>query len=203
MKLVALSDTHNRHRFVDEIPGGDVLIHAGDITVNGKTSALKDFIDWFSQFPHEHKIVIAGNHDFCIQNAMDPGTIFEGTGITYLEYDSVIIEGVKFYGCPYSNTFDGYAFSELEEVPIPEDTDVLITHGPPKGELDYVKFTGHVGSKKIKEVANKLDLKAHIFGHIHGTENVSSGKFFNVSLTDEYYRICKEPTVITIDKGLK
>jgi predicted phosphohydrolase len=55
------------HRMV-EVPDGDVFIHAGDITMAGEESIIKDFDDWLGTLPHKHKIVICGNHDLCFED---------------------------------------------------------------------------------------------------------------------------------------
>lgn len=63
MRIVFISDTHGQHNIVD-IPSGDMLIHAGDLSSRGKIEEIKDFLNWFSNQPHKYKIFIAGNHDF-------------------------------------------------------------------------------------------------------------------------------------------
>jgi predicted phosphodiesterase len=69
IKIVCISDTHDLHRNLS-IPEGDILIHAGDITYFGESGTLYEFNEYMGSLPHSHKIVIAGNHDFCI--ADDP-----------------------------------------------------------------------------------------------------------------------------------
>ena len=62
MKLHCISDTHTRHREI-ELPGGDVLIHAGDIMSRPDPSQLIEFLVWFDDQDYTTKIFIAGNHD--------------------------------------------------------------------------------------------------------------------------------------------
>ena len=45
------------------LPDGDFLIHAGDIS-NGYPDEVEDFLVWFEELPHPHKIFIGGNMDF-------------------------------------------------------------------------------------------------------------------------------------------
>src|SRR5690349_3792387 len=96
LRLVAISDTHEHHRQI-ELPKGDVLIHAGDITKNGSLVAIKDFAEWMSQAPHSHKIVIAGNHDFCFEDerSKEAEKILSDFGITYLRDSGVTIENIS------------------------------------------------------------------------------------------------------------
>ena len=65
IRIVCISDTHNftDHENFPNIPDGDILIHAGDFTNHGKSEELEKFNDWLGTLPHEHKIVVAGNHD--------------------------------------------------------------------------------------------------------------------------------------------
>ena len=65
-KLVFISDTHTHHKKI-EIPDGDIIIHCGDISRRGYKDEVIDFCDWFSELPHEHKIMIPGNHDFLFE----------------------------------------------------------------------------------------------------------------------------------------
>jgi 3',5'-cyclic AMP phosphodiesterase CpdA len=62
MRFVALSDTHGKHHF--ELPPGDVLLHAGDVSSRGSKTEVQGFLDWFSSLDYPYKIFIAGNHDF-------------------------------------------------------------------------------------------------------------------------------------------
>lgn len=60
IRVVCISDTHN-HR--PEIPPGDILIHAGDLTDNGSFEEIQAGLDWLAVQPHSYKIFVAGNHD--------------------------------------------------------------------------------------------------------------------------------------------
>ena len=63
----------------------------------------------------------------------------------YLEDSGVVIDGLKFWGSPWTPEFFDWAFNARRGLQlfdkwqkIPLDTDVLITHGPPAGILDLV-----------------------------------------------------------------
>ena len=63
-KIVCISDTHCMHRaLTNDIPVGDILIHAGDFTRYGTLSDAEDFNHWLGELPHKIKIVILGNHE--------------------------------------------------------------------------------------------------------------------------------------------
>lgn len=203
MKIVTISDTHTMHDKLT-IPDGDVLIHAGDITSNGKLSHLNDFCEWLDEQPHKHKIVIAGNHDWCFERSETKHFAVEMVNkvATYLEDSSTIIDGVKFYGSPWQPEFCNWAFNlprgrALVEkwAMIPDDINVLITHSPPVNILDYCSG-GNVG---CCDLASRLvalrdgELKHHVFGHIHegyGEKEVGGIHFVNASnCTGDYVPI--------------
>ncbi len=144
MRLVCISDTHSQHDDIDLIPDGDVLIHAGDCLGRGSIFELEDFDYWLGELPHPTKILIAGNHDWCFQTRPNEARKLV-TNAIYLEDSGVTIGGLKFWGSPITPTFRNWAFNR-DRGPdiakhwdlIPDDTDVLVTHGPPEGIFDTV-----------------------------------------------------------------
>lgn len=209
MRIVAFSDTHNRHNEI-AYPDGDVLIFAGDATSIGSIIDTTQFIEFMGKLPHEHKIAIFGNHDFSLA---EPHTkdifikMLKSYGIIYLEDESVTIEGKKFYGSPYTPIFFDWAFMLSHEelvkrwARIPEDTDVLITHGPPRGILDKTRRGDDVGCLALLEAVKKIEPAIHIFGHIHEGHGVLSTEkttFVNASILDEKYRVKHTPIVLDI-----
>lgn len=203
MRIVALSDTHGQHRGLDHIPDGDVLVFAGDLSIHGNLSELRDFAEWFSSFPHDYKIVVAGNHDFMFagnkkEEAVD---ILKDRRIIYLEDETIQLDGTTFYGTPYSQTFDRYVFNEGFGK-IPPKTDVLISHGPPQGRNDYWnEDEGHVGSKSLREAVDRIEPQLHLYGHIHerhGNEPTEYGDSINVSICDRDYEVSEVPVVVEL-----
>lgn len=194
MRIIALSDTHNEHRHVT-VPDGDVLVHAGDFMTDGwDIREMSNFLDWLEYLPHRKKILIAGNHDRIVE--VDPGfkAECEIKGISYIQDEETVIDGVKFWGSPYTPWFNDWAFNvptgmlyERHWSKIPKDTDVLITHGPPYGILDQsyptqtrqyepatvsqyiVNPSQHVGDEELKKALETINPAVHIFGHIHGS----------------------------------
>lgn len=174
MKIICISDTHNQHEQL-KLPDGDVLIHAGDFSMRGHVAETEAFLSWFAAQPHPHKIFIAGNHDFIFEKRRKKARAMVPDSVIYLEDEGVTLEGVKFWGSPITPTFFDWAFNRGPWVIgrhwdlIPDDTDVLITHGPPLGTLDRVLPGGeHVGCPKLKEALDlRLRPKLHVFGHIH------------------------------------
>lgn len=226
MKIVSISDTHRYHRHIKDMPVADVLIHAGDITGRGEISVLKDFAMWMKELSYPTKLVIGGNHDLVLAREAFGGDkqrreileLFKECGIIYLQDSSVEINGVKFYGSPWTPLFHSWAWNltrgkALAEkwALIPDDTNVLITHGPPHGISDKAPrgwFDGfeHTGCEDL--LARILELKhlrAHVFGHIHAGREENDGRreengiqFVNSCICTEKYQATNLPQVFEI-----
>ena len=70
IKVVAISDTHNQTDDMD-VPDGDILIFAGDMCANfakHPIDEIKHFNRFMGKLNFKHKIAIAGNHDFVLDN---------------------------------------------------------------------------------------------------------------------------------------
>lgn len=209
MRLICISDTHTMERSLKDVPDGDVLIHAGDVTGRGSYTQLLSFIQWMKEQPHKHKILVAGNHDWCFAND-EVGMCrlaLEDAGIIYLEDSEIVIDGIKFYGSPWQPEFCNWAFNLPEHElkvkwdMISDDTNVLITHGPPHTIRDLCAG-GWVGSTELLNRVRRLEkLKCHVFGHIHegyGVEEIEDVFFVNASTCTGDYRPVNKPIVIDI-----
>ena len=207
MKLVVLSDTHNYNLSKLNIPDGDVLIHCGDATGTGHFNEWLNFTKQWNKLPHKHKIYIPGNHDFFKQLEQVIKGLFENTHI--LIDEQVVINGVKFYGTPWCPKFGNWAWmtSEIDLYErfkrIPEDTNVLITHGPPYGILDK-NIDGKIcGSYALKKIIDELpNLRYNLFGHIHesyGSTEIDSIIFYNASIMNEKYKPINKPWIINYE----
>lgn len=218
LTVVCISDTHGKHRSLDlSTHPGDVLVFAGDWT-RGRDlgfSETEDFLQWLSEQPYKHKICIAGNHDVQVeaqQNYFKIIILPSYPDVIYLQDSSITIDGINFYGSPYSNEFFNWAFMEDELAlakrwqQIPDNTDVLITHGPAYGSHDLVKCSyekdPHVGSQSLTHRKRALQhtLKSHISGHIHEAYGTSKGSCLNVCpcVLNEQYKLVNDPITITI-----
>lgn len=164
-----------------------------------------DLLDWMHALPIKHKILIAGNHERNVERYKKEFVhlVSQYDSITYLHNTATTIDGVKFYGSPYSNEFYNWAFME-EEVglskiwaKIPNDTDVLITHGPSYGCLDLIEEGRNVGSESLRERKEVLDLKLHVSGHIHEAYGVV-GNNVCASVLNRRYELVNEPIVVEI-----
>lgn len=195
VRFVFVSDTHGlQDRF--QVPSGDVLCHTGDLTAHGRLDELKQVADWLRNLPHAHKVLIAGNHDFCLQNSPQEARALLHD-LTYLEDEACEIEGILLYGSPWQPWFYDWAFNlprgpALQQVweKIPFSTQVLLTHGPPYGYLDRTSRGEAAGCKDLLQRVREVGPELHVFGHIHeayGTDLAGPTRLVNASICDLEY----------------
>lgn len=197
MKILHLSDTHGTHHRLHNLPETDVVVHSGDFTMNGSEAEAIDFLNWFCDLPHKHKIFICGNHDMCMYGANIGGL---DSNVHYLCNSGIVIEGIKFYGVPM---FMEDCVSERQNwfyENIPSDTDVLITHSPAYGILDFDDDINY-GSEELLTKLPSLNLKAHLFGHIHAQQGIlekNGTVFSNGAVMNSDYSNLNNPNIITL-----
>jgi len=205
MKVVCVSDMHES--FPEELPDGDLLIDAGDMTHLGTEEALTRYNEWLGRQPHAHKVVIAGNHDFLFETEPDRARDIITNGI-YLENNGVEIDGLYLWGSPYTPYYGGWAFNVRRERMhehwrlIPNDVDILITHGPPYGILDKVRDGKHVGDQALLHHIKRIKPLLHVFGHIHeghGRTSRAGVEFVNAAIHSDRYQPVNRPTVVELD----
>lgn len=189
MRIWFISDTHGKHeRLV--VPGDiDAVIHCGD-AANSRDLAInanemEDFLDWWKSIPIRsgRKIYVPGNHDVSVAAGMFP----------YLmpPLNESLCLGKYFVWCsPYTPRFgEGWAYMEKRNrmdmiwSMIPEDLDILITHGPPKGILDLTRDNDsgelvQVGCKALLNTVVRTMPRIHAFGHIHDEKGILNAGVF-------------------------
>ena len=218
MKIICISDTHNKHnlipsKYLENVDGAiDTIIHAGDMSGRGWRVEIETFLNWYDKLPFKNKILIAGNHDFFLEQFPEKEIkemLAKYPSIIYLNDSGVEIDGVKFWGSPVQPWFYNWAFNrrDKEIIPhwdlIPNDINVLITHGPIYGYLDMTLEGDLTGCSYLLEKVQTLkDLKLHICGHIHeayGIYNFADGiTFINASVLNRNYDMMNKPVNIEI-----
>lgn len=194
MRFVVISDTHGYHQEVD-LPEGDLLLHAGDISEMGTKSEAEAFVEWFAEQEYDHKIFIGGNHDLYLDNYAPDFQAMLPEEVIYLRNNGCDIDGIRFWGSPVSPDLIGWAFgkhrAEMAEhwQYMPSDIDILITHTPPSGILDESSTGRSLGCTDLLGKVQEIQPKFHIFGHIHasyGRTTVDETTFINASIMDSY-----------------
>ena len=208
MKIVTISDTHGYH---DQLclPSGDMLIHAGDVSSRGSEREVLNFLNWFSDQDFKYKIFIAGNHDFFFERfGAERIKSIISEDVIYLNDSVITIDHINIWGSPVTPWFFDWAFNRhrLADIKkhwdlIPQNTDILITHGPVHGILDRTIQGKRVGCEVLKETIDELQPKVHIFGHIHeayGQEQTEDTLYINASVLDVRYRLVNEAVVFEV-----
>ena len=191
--IIIISDTHTKHKDIIFRHRANIIIFAGDsvntLNCKNKKISLKEiscFVVWMGSLDIKHKIFVSGNGDgvYISKHEDKIRKLCTKNGIIYLRDEATIIDGVKIYGSPWTikhNVNDGYALKTEKKLlkkykRIDKDTDILITHTPPKYILDKGDNEGdNFGSTSLRKVVLKMDnLKYHVFGHIHESQGVMS-----------------------------
>lgn len=202
-----ISDTHELHRDL-EIPYGDVLIHTGDFTMNSvSTEKLLDFNDWLGDLPHPYRIVVPGNHDFVVEDGARRQLI---PNATLLANEAIEVMGLKIWGSPVtpllSEAFGGPSDRDRAELysRIPDDTDVLVTHGPPYDILDQAPDSElHQGCKQLLAAVRRVKPMIHVFGRVHGgygTFSTPDTLFVNAALPGREFGMSRLPHVFRLPR---
>jgi Icc-related predicted phosphoesterase len=223
MKLIAISDVHNRQNKLT-IPECDLLIVAGDYTLQGRDSEVKNFCEWLNKQPARHKLIVQGNHEVDVQEDFDNAYDIAQEacpGVLFVEHELVIIEGIKIFLSAWTPYFNDWAYNAhrfitdgvtkrnpfIKELwkDIPNDVDIIVTHGPVHGihdqvyQVDGVTPKERVGCWHLLEKVMQTNAKVHICGHIHsghGQKEFMGKHFYNVSVCGETYSVDYEPTEI-------
>ncbi len=220
MKITFISDTHTKHhQITSQLPGGDLLVHAGDFSSRGYEHEVDSFFDWFNGLDnYTNKIVIAGNHDFMFED--DPmlakDIISHYPNVTYLQDDLEVIgevyqDSVKVWGSPWQPEFNNWAFNlpRNSEVlnekwnQILHNMDIVVTHGPAWGHLDTVVGQSiNLGCELLAERLKVVKPKIHVCGHIHsgyGYKFHEGTHYFNAAVLGEDYVFTQKPMTVEWD----
>ena len=188
LKVLSISDTHGNHQLLKRNWNQyDMIIHAGDASNNRdvgfNTNEMLSFLEWFESLPTKYKIFVPGNHDTSVER----GNLIDWSkypSVILLDHKSIEIEGINFFGSPYTPTFNNWAYNIKHHKisvywnDIPTNTDILITHGPPKGILDLTinpdRSLELCGDKSLLNRVLTLNPLVHIFGHLHNCKGIKN-----------------------------
>ncbi len=189
MKIWFISDTHGRHRQL-KVPEVDMVIHCGDEsnhpTAHNNYVELLFFLAWWGELPIKHKILVPGNHSTALERL--PAAREDANKLSHLLiHDEVEVAGIRIFGSPFTPSFGtvwsyNVARSKIGRKwqQIPEDVDILCTHGPPHGVLDISEDMENrkrlipVGCKALYKRVEKIEPDIHCFGHIHGNRYIDN-----------------------------
>jgi predicted phosphohydrolase len=220
LRFVCLSDTHTRNTAIS-VPPGDVLLHTGDFTSDGRPKQVRAFNRFLATLPFRYKVVIAGNHDMTFdtdnfvnlnphhgENVDSRATKALLTNCTYLEDSGIEILGYRIWGSPWTPKFFNWAFN-LPRGPalaakwalIPSDTDIIMTHSPPNQLLDTCFDGTTPGCQDLRERVEAISPLVHVFGHVHeayGWREVGNTLFINAAICDIKYKAVNKPVIFDL-----
>jgi len=199
MKIWHISDTHGHHDQLKVPANIDLVIHSGDAS-NYKDpyrneQEMQSFLTWYSRLNIPHKVFVAGNHDTSIEKGLiHKDDINFSMGIHYLYMNTIEIMGMKIWGSPYVPRYGDWAFMKpraemMKKVWdfIDPEADIIVTHTPPKGILDYsdrriydssmntnINIVEDCGCLSLKKKIIQINPKLHCFGHIHSTRAIQN-----------------------------
>lgn len=212
MDILAISDQHGN---LPEIPPCDILLIAGDVcpmhdhSLNFQLSWLEtNFKEWLNKIPAKRVVMTFGNHDNVSQQKKEAVQRI-GLRADLLFDETVVVDGIKIWGSPWSNWFYDWAWNayepQLKEIysKIPDDVDIIITHGPPRGYCDTTLYADRIGSISLLERLEEMSKKVLVCGHNHeefGKAITPKGNtVYNVALVDSRTRaIVNTPTRIEL-----
>ena len=195
MKIIAISDTHGKTPI---LPKGDILVHCGDWSMAGTFQETMSFLTWLSGIRNDYKeiLVVPGNHDRWVEfNLALAKQEFASRNIKLLIDELVTIDGIRFYGHPWTPMFCNWSFmlykdEMIEKCAVIPPHDILLSHGPIKGLLDYCD-NGHVGCEALYDAVDRLRPKKIFCGHIHegyGEGGIKGINVYNVSHMNKRYK---------------
>jgi 3',5'-cyclic AMP phosphodiesterase CpdA len=225
MRITVISDTHLKHKQCQQdLPGGDLLLHAGDISSMGYRHEITQFLEWYSRLhQYDTKVFVAGNHDWGFQDIPKEvqEILSEYPNVAYLQDDMHLLgedyddyeQRVKVWGSPWQPEFNGWAFNlprnsaQIWEkwLLIPENTDILVTHSPAYGRLDTTEWNRSMplGCEMLAQRIAQVKPKIHVCGHIHsgyGYHFDGTTHFFNAAILGESYKYQNKPLTFDWDK---
>lgn len=197
MTILHLSDTHGRHHSLGPLPQADVLVHSGDFCNAGSEAEAIDFLNWLCSLPHPHKLFVCGNHDDCLHDATVDGLPAD---VVALSGGAVTIDGRRFYGVS-AFTADQLSGRQSEIIErIPDAVDVIVSHEPPLGILDYADGLRY-GSPELLARVGATGPRLHLFGHVHaayGTATLHATTYSNAALMPDAPGPLRPPRLFSI-----
>lgn len=141
------------------------------------------FLKWLGRVQgFQHRLFVAGNHDTWFWNDPDAFKVYaQKQGVIVLDGEVVTLGGLRIWGSPYLYTHRRNPIY-IETLPEPGSFDVMITHVPPFGILDFsASKKENIGSPALRKFVQEYPVRLHIFGHCHEGNN-QAGPFHNVAM---------------------
>lgn len=173
--------------FREPLAKADVVIHCGDLTKLGRSDELDQTFSMLKGLSAPLKLVIAGNHDLCLDPRYPGDGKFkakareiireaEPHGVRYLDegvhtFDLDNGGRLKVFASQWTPVYGYWAFQyeKNHTFDIPPGVDVAMTHGPPLEVLDLAGTSNlvHAGCGGLFDSVARAKPRIHCYGHIH------------------------------------
>lgn len=223
MDVVCVSDLHGR---LPEIPACDLLLIAGDVCPHlpgvGRVGGAADmehqarwldtaFRAWLDAVPARQVVGTWGNHDFVAERR--PELIPTSLRWSVLVDAGTEVEGLRIWGSPWQPWFHDWAFNAPrgpagetylagKYAAIPDGTDILISHGPPRGFGDLTEDLHRTGAQALTDWIASKRPRLVVTGHIHEARgqyaHPAGTRIINASVLDLRYRLLHDPVSLTL-----
>lgn len=219
-KVLCISDTHypfDPAIWEEKIEQCDMIVHAGDLGMWG------DLKEWPSRLESLQKLAsygkpvyfCPGNHDTAFDSYVERYMLhkdLENSGICASAIAEETPAG-RLLMMPWVTNLEGWAFNRTEEelsyildnaVPSYDKIDVIVSHAPVRGILDWVDADNPaVGCKAYLDLFARLKHKPKLWvcGHIHesyGEGCVGGTIFVNASHCNKDYKMVNAPILVEI-----
>lgn len=219
MKIVVISDVHNRYGKLI-IPECDLLISCGDYSSLGTDQEVKEFHKWLDLQNARYIISVQGNHELGVEKDFNNAkqiALEQCPEAYFIDEGLIEIEGIKIWCSAITPWFMDWAWNrhrgndiQKHWDKIPNDIDILVTHGPPYRILDLAKRADgtwrndNLGCQQLLNRIKNIKPFLHFFGHIHGSggmeKHIDGTSFYNASICDETYYPSNPITIVEFDK---
>lgn len=227
MRLACISDTHGELEKVS-IPACDILLHAGDVcpdVYHGLWTRhhpilcvdwmREQWLPWITPMLDDgwvrHVVLTWGNHDWTqmygdTRDRQSSAWDFLPENVHVVVDREVNIDGVRIWGTPWSNEFNGWAWMKPREKlyrvydQIPFGVDVILSHQPPRGYGGRVGFE-ELGSEELLYRVEHVTPQLVVCGHIHaghGEYTLGSTKILNAAVVNEKYQVVHPATEVEL-----
>ena len=209
MKIVCISDVHGEWDKVT-IPECDLLISAGDYSWKGEKRMVAEFHEWLHKQPAKHIISVQGNHELWVEKnfaeaqqaayIVCPRAVFIDEGLVNVEGVSIYCSAITPFYCNWAWNRHPGADIQSHWDKIPDNVDVVVTHGPAYGILDAVRDR-HTGCPQLLKRLLEVKPKLHVCGHIHegyGDSVMHGIQFINASICNRKYEAVNQPVIFNV-----
>ena len=109
-------------------------------------------------------VVVPGNHDPDDAPEWEGVRVHERRGLSILAIPVIPI----LYKIPsWTHEYSEARIAEMVEPFAGAAYDLVVSHGPPRGVCDRAAWGRHIGSRALRDLAERIDFRLWLCGHVH------------------------------------